>query len=68
MEHRIISYRNREIEYNLYGRKEYSVQFGGDDYFFKTEIEAQNFIDEKTDELKEFDKKVMAYNAYMCRR
>ncbi len=68
MEHKIIRYRNREIEYNLYGQKEYSVQFGGDDYFFKTKIEAQNFIDEKIDELKEFDRKVMAYNAYMCRR
>lgn len=68
MEHKIIHYRNREIEYNIYGQKEYSVQFGGDDYLFRTEIEAQNFIDEKTDELKEFDRKVMAYNAYMCRR
>ena len=45
MEHKIIYYRNREIEYNLYGQEEYSIQYCGDDYMFKTLEEAEDFID-----------------------
>ena len=32
------------ISYNFYGRKEYTVQYCGDDIFFRSEKEAQEFI------------------------
>ena len=35
---------------------------------FSTLQEAMNFIDEQVEKLKEFDKKVAEYNAYLCRR
>ena len=38
-------YKNYTIEYNLYGQNEYTVQYCGDDFFFKTERDAVNFID-----------------------
>ena len=43
---RMIShYKGMDIEWNLYGNNEYSVQYCGDDYFFETEREAEKFID-----------------------
>ena len=42
---RMIShYKGMDIEWNLYGNYEYSVHYCGDDYFFKTEKEAEEFI------------------------
>lgn len=38
-------YKGYYIEYNIYGQKEYTVQYDGDDVFFKTEQEAKDFID-----------------------
>ena len=40
-------YRNVDIMYNFYGEGEYSVQYCGDDYVFKTEKEAEKFIDDE---------------------
>lgn len=42
------NYRGYDIEYNLYGKKEFTVQYRGDDVWFKTEKEAKDFIDEIT--------------------
>lgn len=39
-------YKGYYIEFNIYGQKEYSVQYCGDDVIFKTEKEAKDFIDE----------------------
>ena len=41
-----IEYKNYCIEYDIYGRKEYTIQFCGDDLVFATEEEAKAFIDE----------------------
>lgn len=41
-------YKGYGIEYNFYGKKEYTVQYAGDDIWFKTEAEAKKFIDEIT--------------------
>lgn len=38
-------YRGYFIEYNIYNKKEYSVQFCGDDYIFTTPEAAKAFID-----------------------
>ena len=38
-------YKDYTIEYNLYGRNEYTVQYCGDDFCFETEVEAKIFID-----------------------
>ena len=38
-------YKGYYIEYNIYGQGEYTVQYDGDDVFFKTEQEAKDFID-----------------------
>lgn len=38
-------YKGYYIEYNIYGQKEYTVQYDGDDVFFQTEQEAKDFID-----------------------
>lgn len=38
-------YKGYYIEYNFYGRNEYSVQYCGDDLVFNTKEEAQRFID-----------------------
>ena len=43
--HTIVRYRGRDIEYNLYGENEYTVQYCGDDMWFMTEREAMQFID-----------------------
>lgn len=41
-----IEYRGYFIEYDFYGKGEYSVQYLGDDVLFKTKEEAKEFIDE----------------------
>lgn len=41
-------YKGYSIDYNFYGRREFTVQFCGDDYEFPTELEAREFIDEIT--------------------
>lgn len=38
-------YKGFYIEFDLYGMKEYSVQYCGDDLIFQTEEEAKEFID-----------------------
>ena len=38
-------YKDYDITFNLYGQNEYTVQYCGDDFFFKTEKEAEKFID-----------------------
>ena len=38
-------YKGYYIEYNIYGQNEYSVQYCGDDFLFKTPEEAKAFID-----------------------
>ena len=57
-----ISYKGYDIEFNFYGKKEYTVQYQGDDIWFKTIDEAKKFIDEIT--LKKDSKscKDMPYN------
>lgn len=42
-------YKGYYIEYNLYGMKEYSVQYCGDDVVFDTKNEAIEFIDSVTE-------------------
>lgn len=41
-----IRYKGYDIEHNFYGKGEYTVQYQGDDVWFKTEQEAKKFIDE----------------------
>lgn len=43
------TYREMPIEYNLYGKYEYTVQYCGDDFIFTTEKDAVKFIDEVLD-------------------
>ena len=38
-------YKGMRIEYNVYGRGEYTVHHGGDDVWFSTEKEAEEYID-----------------------
>ena len=38
-------YRGYYICFNFYGREEYTVQYCGDDFIFKTEEDARAFID-----------------------
>jgi len=38
-------YKEFVVEYNIYGENEYTVQFDGDDFWFKTPEEANAFID-----------------------
>ena len=40
-----MEYKGYFIEYNIYGKKEYTVQYCGDDVFFRTLKEAKHFID-----------------------
>ena len=42
-------YKGYYIEFNIYGQKEYSVQYCGDDVMFTTEDAAKKFIDEITE-------------------
>ncbi len=41
-------YKGYVIEYNLYGKGEFTVQFDGDDIWFTSIQEAKEFIDEIT--------------------
>ena len=41
-----MTYQNYKIEHNFYGQQEYTVQYCGDDVWFKTLEEAKSFIDE----------------------
>ena len=45
-----MEYKGYYIEYNLYGKGEYTVQFCGDDFWFTTEKEAKDFIDKEVTE------------------
>lgn len=38
-------YKGYYIEYNIYGQKEYTVQYCGDDLVFRSIQEAKDFID-----------------------
>lgn len=39
-------YKGFYIEFNLYGKNEYTVNYCGDDVYFDTPDEAKHFIDE----------------------
>lgn len=39
-----MEYKGYYIEYNFYGKGEYTVQYCGDDFWFTTKEDAQNFI------------------------
>ena len=41
----MFDYNGYVIEYNLYKRSEYTVQFEGEDIWFDSEQEAKDFID-----------------------
>lgn len=41
----MIDYKGYYIDYNFYGKKEYTVQYCGDDVWFATKKEAKQFID-----------------------
>lgn len=41
-----MEYRQFNIEFNTYGKNEYTVQYEGDDVVFETLDDAKNFIDE----------------------
>lgn len=40
-----MTYKNYNIDYNIYNQKEYSIQFCGDDIIFKTLKDAIDFIE-----------------------
>lgn len=42
------TYKGYDIEYNFYGKGEYTVQYDGDDVWFKSKAEAKKFIDDVT--------------------
>lgn len=41
-----VTYKGYAIEFDFYGQKEYTVQYQGDDVWFKSEGEAKKFIDD----------------------
>lgn len=41
-----MEYRQFNIEFNTYGKNEYTVQYEGNDVVFETLDDAKNFIDE----------------------
>lgn len=41
----ITIYKEYEIDFNIYGRNEFSIQIDGDDIIFNTLKEAKNYID-----------------------
>lgn len=45
MNFKIIAYKGHIINYNIYNKKEYTIQIFGDELYFKTEKEAKDFID-----------------------
>lgn len=48
-----VRYKGYDIEYNFYGEGEYTVQYQGDDVWFKSMDEAQAFIDELSSDRKD---------------
>ena len=40
------TYKGYGIDFNIYGQNEYTVHYCGDDCFFNTVAEAEEFIDE----------------------
>jgi hypothetical protein len=42
-----MEYKGFYIEYNIYGKGEYTVQVCGDDVWFTTEQDAKDFIDQE---------------------
>ena len=42
----MIEYKGYYIEFNLYGRNEYTVQYRGDDLWFLSENDAKKCIDQ----------------------
>ena len=40
-----MKYKGYYIDYNFYGKNEYTVQYCSDDFWFKTEEEAKKFIE-----------------------
>ena len=46
----MLEYKGFEIEFNLYNKYEFSLQYCGDDFIFFSLAEAHNFIDEITSE------------------
>jgi hypothetical protein len=47
------TYRGYSIEYDYYDRKEYTVFFNGDDYWFEDKFDAYAFIDDMLAEEEE---------------
>lgn len=45
-----VTYHGYGVDYDIYGHGEYSVQYDGDDFMFKTFEEAKKFIDKHKDE------------------
>lgn len=45
MKNEVIEYRGWSIDFNVYGENEYTVQYEGDDVWFKTLDEAKLFVD-----------------------
>ena len=45
MDEKSYTYKEFVVEYNLYGQREYTVQYNGDDLWFNTPEEANAFID-----------------------
>ena len=41
----VTEYKGYKIEFNFYGKGEYTVQVDGDDCWFNSEAEAKTFID-----------------------
>lgn len=49
MDHTVIFYKGYGIDFNIYGRDEYSVQYCGDDFMFGSLDKAKEFIDDIQD-------------------
>lgn len=61
------SYMGYAINYNIYGQNEYSVLFGGKDMIFESLFETRNFVDRMLEEKRDFFKKIIEYNNYLCK-
>lgn len=49
MDRTVEFYKGYGIDFDIYGRDEYSVQYCGDDYIFETLESAREFIDDIQD-------------------
>lgn len=47
-----MEYKDYTIEFNIYGKNEYTVYFDGDDIWFDSEAEAKEFIDSVQQEVR----------------